>query len=214
MPRLEFFFDCSSPWTYLAFSRVRRFAHAEHVDFVWRPILVGGVFNAVNQQVYDKRAKPDPRQAAYYRKDLQDWARYCGIRIGQPEVFPVRAVEAMRGAVYALQQGSIEDYASAVFEAYWGELQDISKPDVLEAICRKVGLDAGRFFEAIAADAAKDQLRRNTDELIERGGFGSPTFFVDESDMYFGNDRMPLLEAALSDRSRGDGASQRDASVG
>ncbi len=195
--QLEFFFDCSSPWTYLAFSRVRRWARDDRVDFIWRPILVGGVFNAVNQAVYERRAAPDPRQKAYYDKDLQDWARYCGVRIGMPPVFPVRSVEAMRGAIVADKEGKIEAYAAAVFEAYWGDLRDISQKPVLEEICDTVGLDREKFFAGIAADDTKAQLRFNTESLMERGGFGSPTFFVDKGNMFFGNDRVPLIEAAL-----------------
>ncbi len=197
MKRLEFFFDCSSPWTYLAFSRIGPLAHNSNVQFEWRPILVGGVFNAVNPQVYERRANPDARQQEYYLKDLQDWARYCGIKIGQPPVFPVRAVEAMRGAIFALSEGKIEIYAKSVFEAYWGELKDISQPSVQEEICKQSDLDANRFFDAIKKDDVKAQLRANTEDLIARGGFGSPTFFVDETNMFFGNDRLPLVESAL-----------------
>lgn len=197
MNQLEFFFDCSSPWTYLAFSRIRSLSRDSRVEFEWRPILVGGVFNAVNPAVYERRANPDARQQAYYLKDLQDWAAHCGIRIGQPPIFPVRAVEAMRGAVIADIEGKAEPYAEAVFEAYWGDLEDISERAVLEKVCGRAGLDPSRFFEAINEDSIKSKLRANTDELIERGGFGSPTFFVDKTNMFFGNDRLPLVDAAL-----------------
>ena len=164
---------------------------------MWRPILVGGVFNAVNQAVYEKRANPDKRQQAYYQKDLQDWAQYRGIKIGMPPVFPVRAVDAMRGAIVALEQGKIEPYAASVFEAYWSDLKDISQKEVLQEICDRVGLDQSLFFASIAKDDVKAHLRNNTQELIDRGGFGSPTFFVDEANMYFGNDRIALIEKAI-----------------
>ncbi len=78
MATLEFFFDCSSPWTYLAFTRVQPLAARTGADLVWKPILVGGVFNAVNREVYERRAHPEPRKAAYEAKDLQDWARAPG----------------------------------------------------------------------------------------------------------------------------------------
>ena len=104
MPKLEFFFDCSSPWTYLAFHRLGPLAADAGVDITWRPILVGGVFNEINGSVYEQRANP------------------------------VRP---------------------------------------------------------------KQRLRDATDELIARGGFGSPTIFVDRDDMYLGNDRLPLVREAL-----------------
>jgi 2-hydroxychromene-2-carboxylate isomerase len=84
-----------------------------------------------------------------------------------------------------------------VFETYWGDLADISQDSVMEAIVDRVGLDRGEFFAKIADPVYKEKLRANTDELIERGGFGSPTMFVNLSDMYFGNDRLELVRRAL-----------------
>jgi 2-hydroxychromene-2-carboxylate isomerase len=91
----------------------------------------------------------------YYVKDLQDWARYAGLTIGQPPVFPVNSVKAMRGA----------------FDTYFAKIND---------------------------PVYKDKLKSNTEELIQRGGFGSPTFFLIGDDMYFGNDRLPLIESMIN----------------
>jgi 2-hydroxychromene-2-carboxylate isomerase len=84
-----------------------------------------------------------------------------------------------------------------VFQAYWGDLEDISQVEVLKPIIVRAGYDADDFLTRIDDPALKARLRANTDELIARGGFGSPTMFVDGHDMYFGNDRLPLVEAAL-----------------
>ena len=197
MAKLEFFFDCSSPWTYLAFAGIEAIAERTKADLVWRPILVGGVFNTVNGSVYESRANPVPAKQAYYAKDLQDWARRAGVRIGQPPVFPVNSVKAMRGAYLALDAGVLPQYARLVFEAYWGDLADISRDEVLASIAVKAGLDEQAFFVGIASGSIKNRLRQATDELISRGGFGSPTMFVNEADVYFGNDRLPLVEEAL-----------------
>lgn len=197
MRNFEIFFDVSSPWTYLAFTRVLPVLARVPAHTQWRPILVGGVFNAVNREVYDRRANPDQRKAAYYRKDLQDWARLAGIKIGNPPQFPVRAVEAMRCVVAAEEAGALVPLSKALFEAYWGDLRDISDRAVLAEVIRSIGLDADGILARAGAAAIKDRLRVNTDELIARGGFGSPTFFIDGGDMYFGNDRLPLVEAAL-----------------
>ena len=75
--------------------------------------------------------------------------------------------------------------------------KDISQDSVLTEVCRKAGVDHIKFFEGIGQQAIKDQLKANTDEVIARGGFGSPTIFVGKTDMYFGNDRMPLIREAL-----------------
>lgn len=198
MARLEFFFDCSSPWTYLAFHRIEDVVSEAGAELIYRPILVGGVFNAVNPSVYQQRANPDPRKLRHYAKDLGDWARYCGIEIGSPPVFPVNSVKAMRGCSHAEEAGILPAYARAVFEAYWGELRDISRDEVMREIALRVGLDPDALLENIDDPATKAWLRANTDELIQRGGFGSPTMFVDGQDMYFGNDRLPLVAAALA----------------
>lgn len=198
MKTLEFFFDCSSPWTYLAFVGIQPLAARRGVEIAWKPILVGGVFNVVNREVYEMRANPNPRRMAYTHKDLQDWADHYGLRIGWPEVFPVNSVKAMRGALVALDDGLLIPYADAVFRAYWSELRDISQDEVLIDIVRALGMEPQGFMARIAETHYKDRLRANTEELIARGGFGSPTMFVDGTDMYFGNDRLVLVDRALA----------------
>ncbi|HJW39929.1 MAG TPA: 2-hydroxychromene-2-carboxylate isomerase [Rhizomicrobium sp.] len=198
MATLEFFFDCSSPWTYLAFTRIQPVVARTGATIVWKPILVGGVFNAVNRDVYERRANPDPRKARYSAKDLQDWAKFTGLKIVMPPpVFPVKATAAMRCALAAQEEDKMVDYARACFESYWSDGEDISQTEVLKAMCAKAGLDAGRILARSQTEEIKNRLRANTDEVIARGGFGSPTMFVDRDDMYFGNDRMELVEAAL-----------------
>src|SRR5690606_6485708 len=128
-------------------------------------------FNAVNPSVYEQRARPVKAKARYYAKDLADWARHLGLRIGMPPVFPVNSVKAMRGAFFALDAGRISPYARAVFEAYWGDLRDISQDEVLADVVARVGLDRDAFFAAIATPAYKERLRATTDELVARGGF-------------------------------------------
>jgi 2-hydroxychromene-2-carboxylate isomerase len=198
MHRIEFFFDCSSPWTYLAFEQALRLFPPSVAELIWKPILVGGVFNTVNPSVYAAREQPVPAKAAYARKDLQDWAAYEGLTIGRPPVFPVNSVKAMRGAFVALEQGRLVPYARAVFRQYWAGLADISQDEVLAEAVTAAGLDREDFFTRIAQTDYKDRLRQTTDELIARGGFGSPTLFLDGDDMYFGNDRLVLLQHRLT----------------
>jgi len=197
MTTLEFFFDTSSPWTYLAFTRIQPIAQRTKTEIDWRPILVGGVFNAVNRDVYERRANPDPRKAAYSNKDLKDWARLAGIKIDWPPVFPVRATLVMRAVLVAQEKGKVVEFARAAFESYWGALEDVSQASVVAKIARSCGLNPDTVLERAGQDEIKTRLRANTDELIARGGFGSPTLFVNRTDMYFGNDRLPLVEAAL-----------------
>jgi 2-hydroxychromene-2-carboxylate isomerase len=198
-PDLELFFDLTSPWTWLGVRNLVPLAEKHGVEIAWRPILVGGVFNAVNQAVYQARANPVPAKARYYDKDLQDWARLAGLTIHFPPVcgHPVNAVLAMRCALVMQARGKLVPFAFASFDALWAHERDLADPEVLAPLI----LDAGEEPLAVLAEAGtepiKAQLRANTDELIARGGFGSPTVFVGGDDMYFGNDRLPLIEAAL-----------------
>lgn len=201
MVAVEFFFDCSSPWTWLGFHRMQALAAECEVAVDWRPFLVGGVFNTINPSVYHSREHPVPAKQAYQRKDLADWARYCGLEIvWPPSIFPVNSVKAMRACLAAAEQDRLVPFATAVFEAYWGADRDIADEAVLREVAGRAGLDPDAMMTRIAEPAIKDRLRANTDELIARGGFGSPTIFVDGDDMYFGNDRLPLVEAAIRRR--------------
>jgi 2-hydroxychromene-2-carboxylate isomerase len=198
---IEFFFDCSSPWTYLAFHNIQPLAREFGAAISWRPILVGGIFNSINPSVYASREHPVEAKLAYQKKDMADWARSAGLVIKmRPTVFPVNSVKAMRGCIWLereLKQDMVP-FARTVFEIYWGEDQDISQEQVLTEVCRRVGIDPQAFFAGIGQQAIKDQLKANTDEVMARGGFGSPTIFIDRTDMYFGNDRLPLVREALA----------------
>lgn len=198
---IEFFFDCSSPWTYLAFHNIQPIAKEAGAAIAWRPILVGGLFNTVNPSVYAARENPVPAKARYMLKDLGDWARLAGLTIKMlPSVFPVNSVKAMRGCLWLEPQGKLVPFATAVFEAYWGDDQDISKDEVLAQICARLSIDPQAFAAGIGEPAIKDRLKANTEEAARRGAFGSPTIFLDGADMYFGNDRLPLIRDALKRR--------------
>ncbi len=198
MPPIEFFFDCSSPWTYLAFENIQPMAAELGFEIKWRPILVGGIFNTINPSVYEGRERPVPAKARYSGKDLQDWARVARLKIKMPpSVFPVNSVKVMRGCIALEPQGKLVDFARAAFQLYWSEDQDISQDAVIAQVCTRAGVDPNALFAAIAEQGPKDQLRANTDEVMARGGFGSPTIFVGGTDMYFGNDRLPLVRAAI-----------------
>jgi 2-hydroxychromene-2-carboxylate isomerase len=203
MAELECFFDCSSPWTYFAFESLLRLQDDIDVTIRWRPFLVGGVFNAVNPSVYHSRDTPVPAKSAYAKKDQQDWARYLGLPIlYRPTIFPVNSVKAMRACLVLEPEDHLVRFAREVFKAYWIDDQDIAHPQVLVAICDKLAVDADKLLAAIEQQPVKDALRANTQEAVDRGAFGSPTIFVGGDDMYFGNDRMPLIRDAVFRRRR------------
>lgn len=200
MPKLEFFYDCSSPWTYLAFAGIRPLAQELGVAIDWRPILVGGVFNAVNPELYEAREKifQNRPRIEHMMKDLSEWADYRGISIVWPSFhLQVNSVKMMRGCLVALQNDIGEAFSERVFRGYWSDHEDVSGAEVLADIAAGLGMAREKFLSALDSDAIKRALRDNTEELVARGGYGSPTMFIDEKDMYFGNDRLPLIERKL-----------------
>ena len=193
---IEFFFDCSSPWTYLSFNALKDLAEHHNVELIYKPILVGGIFNSVNPSVYENRSKPLPIKEKYYLNDMQNWASCREIDINWPSIFPINSVKAMRGCLYAELNNNLHEYALSIFKAYWTDDQDISSDKILEDICLKNGIDSEKFFEFIDMPSTKQKLIDNSKDLIEKGGFGSPTFFYKDK-MFFGNDRLDLLSSLL-----------------
>ncbi len=202
MKTLEFFFDFSSPWTYMAYTQVEKVARDTGADLVWRPFYVAAVFRGTNHNVAAMRAHPVPAKLAYYRLDMSRWADRLGIRIGRPPVYgngsrPLNSARALRGAFHAIDGDRISEYAGAVFRAYWEDLADVSDPAVLMTCAVQAGLDPAAFVRDLDGPAYRARLEQNTDEFVRRGGFGTPTFFVDGTGMFFGNDRLDFVRDAL-----------------
>ena len=195
--KLEFFFDCSSPWTYLAFKEIEKLCSRLNLELVWKPILVGGIFNTINPSVYESRSNPVQPKASYSQKDLKDWSLIRGITVNWPDVFPVNSVKAMRGVLFALERNKVSEYVELVFCSYWTNNLDISLDEVLIKIVEELGWSSDKFISFINLESTKEALKLNTEELAKRGGFGSPTMFVDGENMFFGNDRLNLIEELL-----------------
>ena len=193
MAKVEFFFDLSSPWTYMAFHNIQPILAETGADVVWRPFLVGGVFNAVNKAVYAAREDSTGPKARHYAKSLKDWAAWSGLPMNFPsEWHPVRSVHAMR-LCCALEddQAALARFAEAAFAAYFGEQRNLDDPDILRDIADSIGMDGPALLAQSQTDPVKLKLRAST------GGFGSPSIFVNGEDMYFGNDQLPLVKKAI-----------------
>ena len=196
--KLEYFFDCSSPWTYLSFRGILELRKNKEFEIIWKPILVGGIFNSTNPSVYESRKNPVKEKLEYSQKDMADWAAERNIQFNWPKIFPINSVKAMRGSFYFLDKNqNIEEYLEKVFKAYWTEGKDISSNDCLKDIVTSLSASADDFIEFIDLPETKKRLVNNTQELMDRNGFGSPTFFLDTEDMYFGNDRIQLIKNKL-----------------
>jgi 2-hydroxychromene-2-carboxylate isomerase len=194
---VEFFYCCSCPWTYLAFVRLQETTMRTAARIVWRPILVEWVHGAATRTFPGSRVDPNSSKSAYQAKDLQDWSRFAGVEIRQPAAWPITPEYAQCAAILAGARNSIVPFLAALFRAYFSDSRNIAEPAVVQAIAAALGLWDETFAREVQAADTRAQLRRNCDELLARGGFGSPTMFIG-NDMYFGNDRLPLVEFALT----------------
>ena len=198
MKKIEFYLDCSSPWTYLSFRGILDLRNRKNFEIIWKPILVGGIFNSTNPSVYESRKNPIKEKLEYSQKDMSDWAELRKIKFNWPKIFPINSVKSMRGTFFFIdKQIKIEDYLEAVFKAYWTDGKDISNEGCLSSIVASLSESPEDFLEFIGKPETKSRLIDNTQELMDRNGFGSPTFFLDGTDMFFGNDRIQLIENRL-----------------
>ena len=198
MKKIEFYLDCSSPWTYLSFRGILDLRNRKNFEIIWKPILVGGIFNSTNPSVYESRKNPIKEKLEYSQKDMSDWAELRKIKFNWPKIFPINSVKSMRGTFFFIdKQIKIEDYLEAVFKAYWTDGKDISNEGCLSSIVASLSESPEDFLEFIEKPITKSRLIDNTQELMDRNGFGSPTFFLDGTDMFFGNDRIQLIENRL-----------------
>ena len=194
---VRFHFDLASPWSYLAFHNLDAVLERTGAHAILVPVLVGAVFKAANPELIAAR----DGQGARFRHallSLHRWAALSGLPLDFPTVHhPARSVTAMRMAsALADDQPALRAFATAAFAAYMARGENLDDPAVLVAAAKGAGLDGQAILERASTQGVKDRLRADTDALIAAGGFGVPTMIVGDS-LFFGNDELPLIEAAL-----------------
>jgi 2-hydroxychromene-2-carboxylate isomerase len=199
MRTLDFWFDYSCPYAYLASTQVEALAGRTGARLVYRPMLLGGVFaaNGTPQKLF---ATLSPAKAAHNARDLARWAELWGVPLTMPAGHPLRTVEALRATVAT---GIDPGVVHAFYRAYWVDGRGPSEDATLREVLGAAGHDPDRIVASITRPEAKDDLRRRTDEAIALGIFGAPAFVVDGARMYWGQDRMHFVERDLKDERGG-----------
>jgi 2-hydroxychromene-2-carboxylate isomerase len=187
--KLEFFYDYVSPYSYLANSQVGRF---DESNLIYRPMFLGAVMQATG----NKPPGTLEIKGKYLRKDIARWAKHYGIEYNRNPKFPLDTLKSLRLAIVAQQEGVFDTVHSELFDAAFVLQQDLGDDDVLAGIMKTAEMDQDATFSRIADKSVKDELKANTEEAINRGAFGAPTFFVGE-EMFFGNDRFDFIREAL-----------------
>jgi 2-hydroxychromene-2-carboxylate isomerase len=193
MNRVEFFFDVGSPYSYLCATQIDAVAAKHGADVTWRPMLLGAVFKATGNEMPARVAA----KATWMLSDLAMWAKHYRVPFTFPSSFPPATLRAMRASSFAEGSDKVRPLAKALFEGYWVRGVDPSSDEGLTQACKSAGLDAAEVLAAVDTQTVKDALRKSTDEAVKRGAFGAPTVFVGER-MFWGNDRLPLLDRLLA----------------
>jgi 2-hydroxychromene-2-carboxylate isomerase len=197
--RVEFFFDYGSPFSYLADALLPELAARTGARFEHRPMLLGAVFKATGNR--SPMQEPVAAKRSYGALVLRRTAARVGAPFRSNPHFPIDTLLLMRTSVAAMRAGRFEPFHRAAYPAFWAEARDMGDPDVIAAVADAAGLDGKALVAAAGEDAVKAELRATTEEAVRRGAFGAPTFFVG-SEMFFGVDHLPFLEAALAEGSR------------
>jgi 2-hydroxychromene-2-carboxylate isomerase len=186
--QIELFFDIGSSYSYLAATQMDGLAKRTGVPVRWRPFLLGGVFKATGN---DMPARI-PAKARWMLQDMTLWSKHYGVPFRMPSVFPRITLRTQRALAAAelRDRESVAPLALALFRAYWAEDRDVTSDEVI----RELG--GSGIVDAIDAPETKEQLRATTDEAVRRGAFGAPSMFVGDA-LFWGNDRIPLLEQFL-----------------
>ncbi|CAJ0704769.1 MULTISPECIES: 2-hydroxychromene-2-carboxylate isomerase [Ralstonia] len=195
MKQVEFFFDVGSPYSYLAYHQLPKIAQAKGADIVWRPMLLGGVFQATG----NSSPATIPAKGRYSNVDLERWAKHFGVPIQQNPHFPINTLQLMRGAVGMQLRSDAEfhRYLAAIFSAMFEHPRNLGDLQELAAVLEAAGISPALMLELVQDDRIKQTLRKTTEEAVARGVFGAPTFFVGD-EMFWGQDRLHFVEAALA----------------
>jgi 2-hydroxychromene-2-carboxylate isomerase len=188
--RIDFWFDYSCPYAYLASTQVEALAQRTGATLTWNPMLLGGVFRAVAtpQNLMNVLA---PAKARHNLTDMHRWADAFGVPLTIPASHPMRTVEALRAT---LATGIDPRVVHGFYRAYWVDARQPSESDTIRDVLRAAGHDPEPVLAQLDRDALKDDLRERTDRAIALGIFGAPAFVVDGTDLYWGQDRMHMIE--------------------
>ncbi len=196
---IEFYFDFSSPFAYLASERIEAIAAKHNRQIVWHPILLGAVFK-ISQQVPLTQI---PLKGDYSLRDFARSAREHGIAYNHPDPFPIASISACRATLW-LRNHSDEalnakttEFVHTVFRAFFAQGKDITDVDVLGTLATSLDIDAVSMKAALGEQSVKDALRVEVENAIALGIFGAPFLIVDD-EPFWGNDRLDQIDRWLS----------------
>ena len=198
MKSVEFYFDLGSPYSYLAYYRLLQIAEQQEIQIVYKPILLGGVFKATG----NRSPIEIPVKGVYSILDMQRWSEYYHIPMHMNPHFPMNTLTLMRilTGVQLLHLEKFEQVLKLLFDAMFGTPQNLNEPTVLAEVLKPSGFSVEDIMSMVQSEVVKQKLITETEQAIQRGIFGAPTFFVGD-EMYWGQDRLHFVEQALNNAS-------------
>jgi len=198
MKKVECHFDFGSPNAYLSHLVIPEIEKRTGVPFQYVPILLGGIFKLTNNRSPAESLAGIRNKPEYERLETARFLRRHRItRFKSNPFFPVNTLVLMRGAIAARSIGVFERYVDEMYRHMWADPKKMDDPAVLRAALEESGLESERIIELAQTPKVKDELLENTRQSVERGAFGSPTFFVGD-EIFFGKDRLRDVEEMIS----------------
>ena len=188
MKKIDFYFDISSPYSYLAHEQIKRFEKENKIKVNYMPILLGGIHQLANITAPGL----NPSRAKHMIKDLKICADWFKVKFQFNRYFPLKTVNIMRGALVAEKEGFLNNYVDQFYKAAWVDSLNLNDGKILERFIKNMDINPKSFIEKLSDQKIKDDLKAKTNNAFKRGVFGAPTFIVG-SKMFFGQDRLEFV---------------------
>ena len=194
MKVIEFYFDVGSPYSYIGFHRIQQIAQQYQAELIWKPMLLGGVFKATG----NSSPMAVPAKARYSMIDLQRWAKLWQIPVQMNPYFPINTLQLMRliTAVQLFQSEEFLKVLTGIFNAMFGQPRNLNDLTTFMQLMQELGLGAEQVKQWLDDEKVKSELKVVTEEAIERGVFGAPSWFVND-ELYWGVDHLHFVEDAI-----------------
>ena len=188
MKKIDFYFDISSPYSYLAHEQIKHFEKENKIKVNYMPILLGGIHQLANITAPGL----NPSRAKHMIKDLKICADWFKVKFQFNRYFPLKTVNIMRGALVAEKEGFLNNYVDKFYKAAWVDSLNLNDGKILERFIKNMDINPKSFIEKLSDQKIKDDLKTKTNNAFKKGVFGAPTFIVG-SKMFFGQDRLEFV---------------------
>ena len=188
MKKIDFYFDISSPYSYLAHEQIKRFEKENKIKVNYMPILLGGIHQLANITAPGL----NPSRAKHMIKDLKICADWFKVKFQFNRYFPLKTVNIMRGALVAEKEGFLNNYVDQFYKAAWVDSLNLNDDKILERFIKNMDINPKSFIEKLSDQKIKDDLKTKTNNAFKKGVFGAPTFIVG-SKIFFGQDRLEFV---------------------